>query len=78
RYFLTGETFDPSAAVEIGLVTEAFASADDLDAGLASVLAGIRRASPQGLAASKMLTTATVLSSFRGLARQRADESAAL
>ncbi|WAC56621.1 enoyl-CoA hydratase family protein [Gordonia sp. SL306] len=78
RYFLTGETFDPSTAVEIGLVTEAFASADDLDAGLTSVLAGIRRASPQGLGASKMLTTATVLSSFRGLARQRADESAAL
>ncbi|MYR08686.1 enoyl-CoA hydratase family protein [Gordonia sp. SID5947] len=78
RYFLTGETFDPSTAVRNGLVTEAFASADDLDAGVASVLAGIRRASPQGLAASKMLATAAVLSGFRGLAGQRADESAAL
>ncbi|MFW0783935.1 enoyl-CoA hydratase family protein [Gordonia sp. CPCC 206044] len=78
RYFLTGETFDPATAVRIGLVSEAFASGDDLDAGLATVLAGLRRASPQGLAASKSLATAGVLAEFTRHARQRADESAEL
>lgn len=78
RYFLTGETFDPARAVEIGLVTEAFDSADALDDGVATVLNGVRRASPQGLAASKALTTASLLASFAASADRRAQESAAL
>lgn len=78
RYFLTGETFDPVEATRIGLVTQEFGSADELAAGLDTVLHGIRRASPQGLAASKELTTSAALRSFDDLADRRAAESAAL
>ena len=78
RYFLTGETFDPATAVDIGLVTQAFGSPEDLADAVGTVLHGIRRASPQGLAASKELTTTSLLSSFDELAARRASESAAL
>ncbi|MEE4021478.1 enoyl-CoA hydratase family protein [Gordonia sp. PKS22-38] len=78
RYFLSGETFDPGTAVRIGLATEAFASSDDLATGLDAVLTGIRRSSPQGLAASKALATASILSDFDTSADMRAAESAAL
>lgn len=61
RYALTGERFDAAEAARIGLVTLA---AEDVDAALEPVLDGLRRASPQGLAASKALVTATVLQSF--------------
>ncbi|MYS38720.1 enoyl-CoA hydratase [Streptomyces sp. KhCrAH-43] len=61
RYYLTGERFDAAEAERIGLVTLA---AEDVDDALAPVLDGLRRASPQGLAASKALVTATVLQSF--------------
>ncbi|MDX6356542.1 MAG: enoyl-CoA hydratase [Streptomyces sp.] len=50
RYFLTGETFGPEEAVAIGLVTAP-------DEALEPILAGLRAASPQGLAESKALTT---------------------
>ncbi|CAM5738229.1 enoyl-CoA hydratase [Streptomyces badius] len=43
-------------AARIGLVTVA---AEDVDKGLVPVLDGLRRASPQGLAASKEPATAT-------------------
>ncbi len=78
RYFLSGETFDSATAVRLGLVTESFPSADDLAVGQETVLAGIRRSSPQGLAASKALTTAGVLAGFRESAAARAEESALL
>ncbi|MEV6795489.1 enoyl-CoA hydratase family protein [Streptomyces sp. NPDC051320] len=61
RYYLTGERFDAAEAARTGLITEA---ADDVDDALAPVLDGLRRASPQGLAASKSLVTATVLEDF--------------
>ncbi|SEG16648.1 enoyl-CoA hydratase [Actinacidiphila yanglinensis] len=51
RYFLTGERFDTAEAIRIGLVT---AREDALD----GILAGLRAGSPQGLAATKELTTA--------------------
>ncbi|HEU5265897.1 MAG TPA: enoyl-CoA hydratase family protein [Jatrophihabitans sp.] len=54
RYCLTGETFDATAAAAAGLLTVA---ADDLDAELAGVLTALRACSPQGLAATKPLTT---------------------
>ncbi|AZG48271.1 enoyl-CoA hydratase family protein [Gordonia insulae] len=78
RYFLSGETFDSATAVRLGLVTESFATSDDLAAGQETVLAGIRRSSPQGLAASKALTTAAVLAQFEESAAARAEESASL
>ncbi|MET9202510.1 enoyl-CoA hydratase family protein [Gordonia sp. NPDC003585] len=78
RYFLTGETFDPATAVAVGLLTETTDSAAGLDDLVAAVLTGVRKASPQGLAASKALTTAGHLADFTRYARQRAGESAEL
>jgi enoyl-CoA hydratase len=57
RYFLTGETFDTSEALRIGLVTIAAAAVDEA----ATAVAGqLLLGSPQGLAESKRLITATV------------------
>ncbi|GAB10505.1 putative enoyl-CoA hydratase [Gordonia araii NBRC 100433] len=78
RYFLTGEKFDPATAERIGLVTQASSSAEELSAVLDDVLTGVRKASPQGLAASKRLTTAAILADFDENATARAAESAAL
>ncbi|WP_330305395.1 MULTISPECIES: enoyl-CoA hydratase family protein [unclassified Streptomyces] len=61
RYYLTGERFDAAEAVRTGLLT---ATGDDVDAVLAPVLDGLRRASPQGLAETKQLLTAKVLETF--------------
>ncbi|MEU9209375.1 enoyl-CoA hydratase family protein [Streptomyces sp. NPDC048415] len=61
RYYLTGERFDAAEAVRTGLLT---ATGDDVDDVLAPVLDGLRRASPQGLAATKELLTAKVLEAF--------------
>ncbi|WP_432147364.1 enoyl-CoA hydratase family protein [Streptomyces sp. bgisy029] len=75
RYYLTGERFDAAEAARIGLVTVA---AEDVDKALVPVLDGLRRASPQGLAASKELVTATVLRSFDQYAEDLIARSAAL
>jgi enoyl-CoA hydratase len=64
RYYLTGERFDAAEAARIGLVTLAGDDGDDLDGLLESVLDGLRRGSPQGLAESKRLVTAEVLRVF--------------
>ncbi|OBF04169.1 enoyl-CoA hydratase [Mycobacterium sp. ACS4054] len=75
RYYLTGETFDAGAAAEIGLITMA---AEDVDAAVGGLLADVGRGSPQGLAASKALTTAGVLEGFDRDAERLAEESARL
>jgi enoyl-CoA hydratase len=75
RYYLTGETFDAATAASIGLITM---DADDVDAAVASLVADIGRGSPQGLAASKALTTATVLDGFDRDAERLGAESARL
>ncbi len=75
RYYLTGETFDGPRAADIGLITLA---ADDVGAAVEAVTADLARASPQGLAASKALTTAGVLAAFDRDAERLARESAAL
>jgi enoyl-CoA hydratase len=75
RYYLTGETFDAATAAEIGLITIA---ADDVDAAVTSLTADIGRGSPQGLAASKALTTAAVLDGFDRDAERLGAESARL
>jgi enoyl-CoA hydratase len=75
RYYLTGETFDAATAASIGLITVA---ADDVEAALAALLADIGRGSPQGLAASKALTTAAMLDGFDRDAERLAAESARL
>ena len=75
RYYLTGEKFDAAVAADIGLITLA---AEDVDAAVAALVADIGRASPQGLAASKALTTAAVLAGFDRDAERLAAESARL
>lgn len=75
RYYLTGEKFDASEAAAIGLVTVA---ADDVEATVASLVAELRNGSPQGLAASKALTTAAVLAGFDRDAERLSVESAQL
>ena len=57
RYYLTGESFDTTEALRIGLITIAAA---DVDEAVAAVAAQLLHASPQGLAESKRLTTAHV------------------
>jgi enoyl-CoA hydratase/carnithine racemase len=75
RYYLTGETFDAGRAAEIGLVTMAV---DDVDAAVEKVVVDVGRGSPQGLAASKALTTATVLEGFDRDAERLTEQSAQL
>lgn len=75
RYYLTGETFTAEQAAEIGLVT---ITADDVGAGVDALTADLAAASPQGLAASKALTTASVLAGFDRDAARLAEESARL
>jgi enoyl-CoA hydratase len=75
RYYLTGETFDAAKAAEIGLVTMA---AEDVDAAVHELIADVGRGSPQGLAASKALTTAALLDGFDRNAERLAEESARL
>lgn len=75
RYFLTGEKFGAEEAESIGLITLA---ADDVDATVAELTAAIGKASPQGLAASKSLTTAPILAAFDERAEDLTEESARL
>lgn len=75
RYYLTGETFTAAQAAQIGLVTTA---TDDVAAAVAALIADLSKASPQGLAASKALTTSTILAGFDRDADRLTSESAAL
>jgi enoyl-CoA hydratase len=75
RYYLTGATFGGPEAAEIGLITLA---ADDVHAAVRGLVADVSRGSPQGLAASKALTTAAVLEGFDRDAERLTEESARL
>ena len=75
RYYLTAETFNAERAADIGLVTT---SADDVVFAVNAVTADLAKASPQGLAASKSLTTAAVLAGFDRDGERLAEESARL
>lgn len=75
RYFLTGERFGAAEAQDIGLITVATHDVEDAVAGLT---ADIVKGSPQGLAASKALTTAAILADFDRHAEVLTEQSAAL
>jgi len=75
RYYVTGETFGAEQAAGIGLVTEA---AEDVAAAVDALTDALGKASPQGLAASKALTTTAVLAGFDRDAARLAEESARL
>lgn len=53
-------------------------AADDVDAAVGEIVADVGRGSPQGLAASKALTTAAVLEGFDRDTERLAQESARL
>ncbi|GGY28549.1 enoyl-CoA hydratase family protein [Streptomyces xanthochromogenes] len=78
RYYLTGERFDAAEAARTGLVTLAVATDDGIDAALEPVLDGLRRSSPEGLAASKALVTATVSETFDRWSKELTARSASL
>lgn len=81
RYYLTGERFDAAEAARTGLLTlaaDADGDADAVDEALAPMLDGLRRASPQALAASKELLAARVLESFDRDAEDLVQRSASL
>lgn len=73
RYFLTGEAFDAAQAAAIGLITMA---AEDPAVAVAEICAALRKGSPQGLAESKRLTTASILAAFDRSAEELAARSA--
>jgi enoyl-CoA hydratase len=75
RYYLTGEKFGAAKAAEIGLITEA---ADNVAAAVGAITAELVRGSPQGLAASKALTTTAILEEFDRRAEELSVQSARL
>ncbi|MGL4306070.1 MAG: enoyl-CoA hydratase family protein [Mycobacteriaceae bacterium] len=75
RYFLSGEKFDSSQAEKIGLVTLAVT---DTEVAVTEILANICKASPQGLAATKALTTAEIIEQIDRKSGQLAADSARL
>jgi enoyl-CoA hydratase len=75
RYFVTGEKFDASEAADVGLVTLAV---DDVTTAVAVLTSDIAKGSPQGLAASKALTTTAILEDFDRHAERLTQQSAAL
>lgn len=75
RYFLTGEKFGAAEAADMGLVTIA---AEDVTGQIDELVSAISQGSPQGLAASKALTTAGLLDDFDRLAETLTRQSATL
>lgn len=75
RYYLTGDRFDAVEAERIGLVTMA---AEDPAAAVAGLADSFRACSPQGLAASKALTTTSLLAAFDRDAAILAEQSGLL
>ena len=76
RYYLTGEKFGAAEAAEIGLIT--LAAERRRRRGRRRWSPTLGKASPQGLAASKALTTAAVLAGFDRDAERLSAESARL
>jgi enoyl-CoA hydratase len=75
--FLSGRTFGASEAAAIGLVTRAVPD-DELAATVAETLAELVKGSPQGLAETKRLLTADLVSRIDRDGEEAAERSAAL
>ena len=78
RYYVTGETFSAAEAVAAGLVTIAVPESGAVPGVVAGLIDSLGKGSPQGLAASKSLTTATILAGFDRNAERLTQESARL
>ncbi len=77
RTLLTGETFDGTAAEDMGLVTVAVPEAQ-LDAALDRVVGDLLKGHPQGLAEGKKLLNAELLAGLEARGEERAALSARL
>lgn len=75
--YLTGWTFDAREAQRIGLVTKVVPD-DELDAAIASVLAGLRKGTPQGLRETKALVNRPLLERIDARGEEVARQSAEL
>lgn len=75
RYFVTGEKFGADEAARIGLITVAV---EDVQSTVTTLAADVAKGSPQGLAASKALTTAAILEGFDRHAEALTQQSARL
>jgi enoyl-CoA hydratase len=75
--FLSGRTFDANEAAAIGLVTRAVPD-DELEAAVAATLADLVKGSPQGLAETKHLLTADLITRIDRDGEEAAERSAAL
>jgi enoyl-CoA hydratase len=78
RYFVTGEKFGAAEAEAVGLITVAAEDAESMAATVANFTTDIVKGSPQGLAASKALTTAALLAGFDAAAESLTAQSAKL
>jgi enoyl-CoA hydratase len=78
RYFVTGERFDAQVAAAIGLVTVAANASEEVETTVTALAGEIAKGSPQGLAASKALTTAAILRGFDEHAEELTQQSARL
>lgn len=76
--FLTGATFDAARAAEIGLVSKAAQTAEDLDAAVAELLAAFAACSPQGLRESKALVNHHLVAGIDADRDRVAEQSARL
>jgi len=63
-WYLTGATFDAAEAARIGLITRAAADERGIEEACDEYLDSLRKASPQGLAETKRLVAADVLTAF--------------
>jgi enoyl-CoA hydratase len=75
RYFVTGEKFGAHEAEAIGLISEASAEPEST---VQDILGVLRLGSPQGLAESKKLVTASILAGFDAHGTDLSDRSARL
>ena len=76
--FLTGDTFAAGRAAEVGLISRAVDSSDDVDAAVAEFIASFAACSPQGLRESKSLLNHHVLAGFAADRDRLADQSSRL
>ena len=78
EFFLTGDTFAAGRAAEVGLISRAVDSSDDVDAAVAEFIASFAACSPQGLRESKSLLNHHVLAGFAADRDRLADQSSRL
>jgi enoyl-CoA hydratase len=76
--FLTGDTFGAERAARIGLVSSAVPTSEEVDAGVAALVASFAACSPQGLRESKALVNHHLLASFAADRERLAEQSSRL